>query len=138
MQPTSVRIEQIPPATSSEDTPSQIFPVLSPNIPRNFTVTDTYCETPPAGISAISYDRRSNGMVNPDLNSDFLAPFRGLGVISDDVKDTLPVECREAFEEALAREKEWHAVRNFSSSRPAPIPTIWYILDDDPLGVPEL
>lgn len=122
MQPTSARIEQIPPAANSEDTPSQVFPVLSPNIPRNFTVTDIYCETPPAGISAVSYDRRSNGMADTEVNSDFLAPFRGLGVVSDDVKDTLPLECREAFEEALAREAEWHAVRNISYSRLIPIP----------------
>ncbi|KAJ4385580.1 chromatin structure-remodeling complex subunit RSC7 [Gnomoniopsis smithogilvyi] len=107
MQPTAARIQQIPPsATTSSDTASQVFPVLSPSIPRNFMVTDTYYETPPAGISAASYDARAYSAVGGD---DFLAPFRGLGAISDDIKDTLPAECRQAFDEALAREKNWHS-----------------------------
>lgn len=119
MQPTSARIEQIPPnAGQSETTTSQTFPLLSPSIPRNFMVTDTYCETPPAGVSSVSYDRHASVLANTDHSSDFLAPFRGLGAISDDVKDCLPPECREAFEQALGQEKNWHAVRsmNFLSS----------------------
>lgn len=116
MQPTAVRIEQIPPSkTASTDHASQVFPVLSPNIPRNFTVTDTHYETPPAGISAASYDARAYSAAGGD---DFLAPFRGLGAISDDVKDALPAECRAAFDEALAREKHWHGVRKPSPLSP--------------------
>lgn len=108
MQPTAARIEQIPPSTTaSTETASQVFPALSPSIPRNFMVTDTYYENPPAGISAASYDARGYSAAGGD---DFLAPFRGLGAISDDIKDALPPECREAFDEALAREKNWHAV----------------------------
>lgn len=109
MQPTAVRVEQIPPSTtSSTDNASQVFPVLSPNIPRNFMVTDTYYEMPPAGISAASYDARAYSATGGE---DFLASFRGLGAVSDDVKDALPAECREAFDEALAKEKNWHGVR---------------------------
>lgn len=112
MQPTSARIEQIAPNTEkSETVASQTFPVLSPSIPRNFMVTDTYCETPPAGVSSVSYDRHASVLANADHSSDFLAPFRGLGAVSDDVKDCLPAECREAFEQAVAQEKNWHAVR---------------------------
>lgn len=109
MQPTAVRIEQIPPsAAASTDNASLVFPMLSPSIPRNFTVTDTYYENPPAGISAASYDARAYKAAGGD---DFLAPFRGLSAVSDDVKDALPAECRKAFDEALAREKNWHDVR---------------------------
>lgn len=119
MQPTAARIEQIPPvAADSADDSSQVFPPLSPNILRNFTVVDTYCENPPAGISALSYDKRSADLVDAGSDSNFLGPFRGLGAVADDVKECLPAECREAFEEALAYEKNWHAVRDLSYRRP--------------------
>lgn len=110
MQPTSARIEQIPPgAADSADDSSQVFPPLSPSIPRNFTVIDTYYENPPAGISATSYDSRSAALTNTGPDSNFLAPFRGLGAVGDDVKDCLPADCREAFEAALAHETDWHS-----------------------------
>lgn len=117
MQPTSARIEQIPPNADRDETAaSQTFPLLSPSIPRNFLVTDTYCETPPAGVSSVSYDRHASVLAGADHNSsDFLAPFRGLDAVSDDVKDCLPSECREAFEQALGREKNWHAVRSLNT-----------------------
>ncbi|KAG8166897.1 hypothetical protein KVR01_002586 [Diaporthe batatas] len=110
MQPTQARIEPVV-ASDPEDvnTESQIFPPLSPSIPRNFMVTDTYFETPPSGIAAVSYIRAPMGSVNGENGSDFLAPFRGLGAVSDDVKDCLPPECREAFEKAAAQEQSWHA-----------------------------
>lgn len=114
MQPTSARIEQVAPNADGGDeaTASQTFPVLSPSIPRNFLVTDTYCETPPAGVSSVSYERHASVLANADhTSSDFLAPFRGLDAVGDDVKDCLPPECREAFEQALTRERSWHAVR---------------------------
>lgn len=115
MQPTSARIEQIPPgAADSADDSSQVFPPLSPSIPRNFTVIDTYYENPPAGISATSYDSRSAALTNTGPDSNFLAPFRGLGAVGDDVKDCLPADCREAFEAALAHETDWHSVRDIS------------------------
>lgn len=114
MQPTAVRIEQIAPsATPAADSESQVFPALNPSIPRNFMVTDTYAEHPPAGISSASYDARGLSAVGAD---DFLAPFRGLDAVSEDVLGTLPAECREAFEEALNKEKEWHSVWNPSST----------------------
>lgn len=109
MQSTAVRIEQLPPsAVLGADSESPVFPAMNPNIPRNFMVTDTYAEHPPAGISSASYDARIYNAVDAD---DFLAPFRGLSAVSDDVKNTLPAECREAYEEALTQEKEWHSVR---------------------------
>lgn len=116
MQPTAVRIEQIPSsATPAADSDSQVFPALNPNIPRNFMVTDTYAEHPPAGISSASYDARLYSAVGAH---DFLAPFRGLSAVSDDVKNTLPAECREAFEKAVTQEKEWHSVWTPSPSNP--------------------
>lgn len=60
----------------------------------------------------MSYDRHASVLANADhTTSDFLAPFRGLDAVSDDVKECLPPECRESFEQALGREKEWHSVR---------------------------
>ncbi|KKY29628.1 putative chromatin structure-remodeling complex protein rsc7 [Diaporthe ampelina] len=110
MQPTQARIEPV--AASDPDdlkTESQVFPPLSPSIPRNFMVTDTYFETPPSGIAAVTYESVPKGSANGDNGSDFLAPFRGLAAVSDEIKDCLPPECREAFEKAAAQEKNWHA-----------------------------
>lgn len=122
MQPTSARVTQIAPgAVDSTEEGSHVFPPLSPNIARNFTVVDTYCENPPAGISAVSYDRRTAGLANAGSDSAFLAPFHGLGAVTDDVKDCLPAECRKAFEQALANEKDWHAVRHLSYRQPLPV-----------------
>lgn len=110
MQPTQARIEPV--AASDPDdvnAESQIFPPLSPSIPRNFMVTDTYFETPPSGIAAVTYDSVPKGSTNVDNGPDFLASFRGLGAVSDEIKDCLPPECREAFEKAAAQEQNWHA-----------------------------
>lgn len=113
MQPTAARIVQISPSASDKaETASEVFPPLNPAIAQNFTVIDTYCETPPAGISSVSHDSHARDAARAGYKSDFLAPFHGLGAVGDDVKDCLPPECREAFEGALAREKNWHAVRN--------------------------
>lgn len=119
MQPTAARIQQIAPGASPEDD-SQTLPPLNPSIARNFTVTDTYYETPPVGISPASYDRRNNAHADSaDLKADFLAPFRGLDAIPADVKDCLPPECREALENAAANELSYQIVRLF------PIPSFW-------------
>lgn len=125
MQPTQARIEPVV-ASDPEDAnnESQVFPPLSPSIPRNFMVTDTYFETPPSGIAAVSYDSAPMGSVNGENGSDFLAPFRGLTAVSDEVKDCLPPECREAFEKAAAHEQSWHAkwgVEASAKSRRNPI-----------------
>ena len=109
MQPTQARIEPVVASDPEGVNESQIFPSLSPSIPRNFMVTDTFFETPPSGIAAVSYESTPKGSVNGDNGSDFLAPFRGLGAVSDEIKDCLPPECREAFEKAAAQEQNWHA-----------------------------
>ncbi|KAF3766804.1 hypothetical protein M406DRAFT_274228 [Cryphonectria parasitica EP155] len=110
MQPTAARIEPIPSSApgAAGGHISQVFPPLNPVVARNFTVTDTYCETPPAGISSASYDNHVKGTASTGRSYNVLAPFQGLAAVSDEVKDCLPPECRAAFDEALAKEKEWH------------------------------
>jgi chromatin structure-remodeling complex protein RSC7 len=99
-QPTRARIEQVPPSDRAETTGSGTkFTPIRPVVARNFSVVDTYMETPLAGISPLAYD------ANPA--ADFLAPFKGLSVVSDEIKDLLPPECRKAFDDALARETAW-------------------------------
>ncbi|KAI0400661.1 chromatin remodelling complex Rsc7/Swp82 subunit-domain-containing protein [Xylaria palmicola] len=102
MQPTHARIEQVAGSASPTD-PSENprFPALDPRIPRNFTVIDTYMETPPAGISPAVYEQR-------EVPS-FLSEFQGLGAVSGEILDELPPECRAAFDKALVQEKEWKA-----------------------------
>ncbi|KAI0159820.1 hypothetical protein GGR57DRAFT_458772 [Xylariaceae sp. FL1272] len=103
MQPTHARIEQIPVSVDSgESTDHPLFPPLDPRIPRNFTVVDTYMETPPTGIAPAVYEQR-------EVPS-FLADFQGLGAISSDILDDLPPDCREAFDSALKKEKAWKAM----------------------------
>ncbi|KAF2969202.1 hypothetical protein GQX73_g4306 [Xylaria multiplex] len=100
MQPTHARIEQVTDSSSPTDpNTNPRFPPLDPRIPRNFTVIDTYMETPPAGISSAVYEKREVPA--------FLAEFQGLGSVSSDILDELPPECREAFDKALEREKAW-------------------------------
>lgn len=130
MQPTHARVEHVPlepaapaePATSGssstqEGDPSAaadqaasatLFKPLPPNIPRNFRVVDIVLETPPGGVSPASYDLRPSEIGGGD-SADFLSPFRGLAAVPDDIKDLLPPGCRAAFDEAVAREKAWHA-----------------------------
>ncbi|KAI3331429.1 hypothetical protein HD806DRAFT_477324 [Xylariaceae sp. AK1471] len=102
MQPTHVRIEQVMDSSASADSnDNPRFPSLDPRIPRNFTVIDTYMESPPAGISSAVYEQREVPT--------FLAEFQGLGAISSDILDDLPPECRDAFDKALEKEKAWKA-----------------------------
>ncbi|KAI8623334.1 hypothetical protein F5Y19DRAFT_481854 [Xylariaceae sp. FL1651] len=117
MQPTHARIEQVADSvdpTESED--SARFPPLDPRIPRNFTVIDTYMETPPAGISSSVYEQREVPA--------FLSDFQGLGAVSNDILDDLPPECREAFDKALEKEKAWKSTwgpEKLMAHRRAPI-----------------
>ncbi|KAI1434418.1 hypothetical protein GGR50DRAFT_662389 [Xylaria sp. CBS 124048] len=100
MQPTRARIEQVTKPSNAEDSnDNPLFPPLDPRIPRNFTVIDTYMETPTAGVSLAAYEPRESPA--------FLAEFQGLGAVPSDIRDELPPECREAFDKALAKEKEW-------------------------------
>ncbi|KAI0202432.1 hypothetical protein F4808DRAFT_421590 [Astrocystis sublimbata] len=118
MQPTRARIEQLPVdnsySSSSPSLPSsssssdnetqpqpQIFAPLDPIIPRNFTVIDTYMETPSAGVAPSVYDD------SREVVPAFLTDFRGLGAVSSDILDELPPECRAAFDKALAQERAW-------------------------------
>ena len=104
-QPTRVRIEQVKDSTAAAAAAtaenSTRFPPLDPKIPRNFKVIDTYMETPPAGISPAATEQREV--------PGFLAEFQGLGAVSDDIRDLLPPECRNAFDRALANENQWKA-----------------------------
>jgi chromatin structure-remodeling complex protein RSC7 len=101
-QPTHARIEQVTdssgPAGSGD---SSCFTPLDSRIPRNFTVIDTYMETPSTGISAAVYEKREVPA--------FLTDFQGLGAVSNHILDELPPECREAFDKALEKEKAWKA-----------------------------
>jgi chromatin structure-remodeling complex protein RSC7 len=114
MQPTRARIEQIRDPEEPTNPPSTTFPPIQPQISRNFFITDTYLETPPAGISGASFelpfrtaadaaDRKASN------RADFLASFRGLGAVSSEIRDLLPEECKGAFDEARRNETNWHA-----------------------------
>jgi chromatin structure-remodeling complex protein RSC7 len=111
MQPTHARIVPILPGERVHDAGSKVFPALDPTVARNFTVHDVVYETPRAGISTYAYEHDDPG--------DFLAPFRGLGAVSDEIKDMLPAECRVAFEEALKHELEWKAKIHVSEAQDA-------------------
>lgn len=101
MQPTQARIEQVAPEDEEATKGSAVFPPVSLKMARNFYVADTYLETPPAGLAPAAYDR--------DDPTDLLASFNGLGAVSDDIKDLLPPECRQAFETAVGNEQQWKA-----------------------------
>ncbi|AEO55046.1 hypothetical protein MYCTH_2298421 [Thermothelomyces thermophilus ATCC 42464] len=114
MQPTHARIEQVVDREESEgDAPSRRstkFPPVKPSISRNFLVMDMHLETPPSGVSAAAYDvpfRTSQADYESSAAADFLAPFRGLRAVPDEVRDLLPPECRQAFDKARAKEDSW-------------------------------
>lgn len=114
MQPTAARIVQVRPDTNTDttSTSSTTFPALPPIVPRNFLVTDTTMETPPAGIAPAAYDvpfRTSPADYRASYRGDPLAPFRGLGSVPREVRDLLPEECRRAFDAAARREGDWFA-----------------------------
>lgn len=96
MQPTHARIEQVAP----EETPaSDDLPPVPLKMARNFYVTDTYLETPHAGVAPTVYERNEP--------SDLLAPFNGLSAVSPEIAALLPPECRQAFDTALQNEQSW-------------------------------
>ena len=97
MQPTRARILQV--ADSAAPTENELFAPLDPKIPRNFKVVDTIMELPPAGVSSAVYEQRET--------PSFLKDFQGLGSISDDIKELLPPECRQALDQAVDHENEW-------------------------------
>src|SRR5690554_5327353 len=55
MQPTHVRIEQVPLSDTESASDSKTFPDIPPRVARNFLVMDTHMETPPSGISTSAY-----------------------------------------------------------------------------------
>ncbi|KAH8912095.1 hypothetical protein BR93DRAFT_58548 [Coniochaeta sp. PMI_546] len=111
MQPTNARIEQVPNTTpTTVGAGTRVFPPLQPIVARNFLVADTIMETPPAGIAPAAYDvpfRTSPADYRASYRGDFLAPFRGLGSVSKDMRDLLPEDCRREFDEAVKREGDW-------------------------------
>ncbi|KAM7216349.1 Chromatin remodelling complex Rsc7/Swp82 subunit domain containing protein [Rhypophila decipiens] len=122
MQPTHARIEQVvdteePIAAATEEDgeapKSTIFPPLKPSISRNFLVTDIHLETPPAGVAPSSYEvpfRTSSASARDrQLSSrqDFMAPFRGLDAVPEEIRELLPENCRTAFEKAVGNETKW-------------------------------
>lgn len=101
MQPTLARIEQVAPEDEGEAKGSERFPPVSSKLARNFFITDTYYESPPAGAAPAASDRADS--------ADFLASFNGLSAVSDDIRDLLPPECRKAFENAALQDGEWRS-----------------------------
>lgn len=97
MQPTRARMEQLAPEDEAEHAKSStIFSAVPLRMSRNFTVLDTTMES--GGIAAAE-----------SQPADFLTRFNGLEAVSSDIKDLLPPECRQAFEGALSKEKEWRS-----------------------------
>lgn len=107
MQPTHARWEQIDDykvqeriENGEEEEPKSnetMFKPVDPVISRNYMVIDTVFESPQYG-----------NLLVPGPDGDNLdMGFNGLGGVSDEVKDCLPPECRQAFDAALAKESEW-------------------------------
>jgi chromatin structure-remodeling complex protein RSC7 len=111
MQPTHARWEQIddnavknlPSLTNGhnkdhEESKSQtIFTPVKPIYSKNFMIVDTVYESAPAS---------NLGVPGPDGDAYDLG-FNGLSSVPDDIKAELSPECLKAFEEALAKEKQW-------------------------------
>ena len=109
MQPTHARWEQIDDYEVQEKIENgeieepkageTMFRPIDPVVSRNYMIIDTVFEAPP-------YNYPSRLVPGPDGDS-FDIGFNGLSAVTDDVKDCLPPECREAFDEALEKEREW-------------------------------
>jgi chromatin structure-remodeling complex protein RSC7 len=76
---------------------NSIFSPLPSIITRNFLVVDTKFESPP--ISGL-------GIPGPDGDAVDVGP-NGLPDVSDDILAELPLECRQALEDAKEKEKQW-------------------------------
>ncbi|KYK55438.1 hypothetical protein DCS_07401 [Drechmeria coniospora] len=117
MQPTVARIEQVAPEDGDgAKGSSHGLPPVSARLSRNFLVTDTYLEAPPAGAFPLPLSKSDP--------SDFLASFQGLATVPDEIKDLLPPECREAFEKTRREDREWKSrwgTEGQSTSRRDPI-----------------
>ncbi|EGO59667.1 hypothetical protein NEUTE1DRAFT_79965 [Neurospora tetrasperma FGSC 2508] len=109
IQPTHARITQVVDSEDASSSSSDLPPV-KPSISRNFLITDVEIELPPAGISPAAYEvpfRTSPADRAASARADFLAPFKGLSAVPDDIRDLLPEECRKAFDSAVKNEEEW-------------------------------
>lgn len=105
MQPTVARIEQILLQDQDQDQEAAkadpVFPPVPLKMARNFAVIDTYFETPAAGGAPAAVEKSDP--------ADFVAQFNRLGAVSDDIKDLLSTECREAFDKAVQKEMDWRS-----------------------------
>lgn len=101
MQPTVARIERIMPQDHETAKADPAFPPVPLKMVRNFAVIDTYFETPVAGGAPAAVEKSDP--------ADFVAQFNGLDAVSDDIKDLLPAECREAFDKALQKKTDWRS-----------------------------
>lgn len=101
MQPTLARIEQVAPDDEAADEGSQMFPPVPPRLARNFLITDTYMESPPAGAASTALGR----VVSAEVNK----AYDGLSAVPDEIRELLPPECRTAFDKALQQDREWKA-----------------------------
>jgi chromatin structure-remodeling complex protein RSC7 len=90
-----------PPRAPAPAAPSSstAFPPLPSRVARNYFVVDTYMRNPGSGLASAAYD-------TPDPD-DFLAPFRGLSAVSDEIRALLPPECRAEFDRARGQETAW-------------------------------
>ncbi len=86
-----------PAGPSTEAPATTIFPPVPPHITRNYLVVDTVYQSPP--MSGL-------GIPGPDGDTFDVGPT-GLPIVSQEILDELPPECRKAFEEAKAVEKKW-------------------------------
>ncbi|KAF4585358.1 Chromatin structure-remodeling complex subunit rsc7 [Ophiocordyceps camponoti-floridani] len=101
MQPTLARIEQVAPDDEAADESCQMFPPVPPRLARNFLITDTYMESPPAGAASTALGRVASAEVNK--------AYDGLSAVPDEIRELLPPECRTAFDKALQQDREWKA-----------------------------
>lgn len=80
-----------------ESAADTIFPDISPVFTRNFMISDTYYETPPASVL---------GYPGPDEEILDVGPG-GLTRVPEHLLAELPESCRQSFVEARAVEKAW-------------------------------
>lgn len=110
MQPTHARWEQIDDYSTQnsglltnghtqDDEVAQktIFTPVKPIYSKNYMIVDTVYESAPASHL---------GVPGPDGDAHDLG-FNGLSSVPENIKAELPPECLEAFDEALAKERQW-------------------------------